>query len=468
MRRIRDNGENETLENAQEAFDRYANQKHNRWNVKRYEENLEEKIKKVVSEIIEESFVPQGYQEKWIFDKKPRKLAKAPVYDHHSEAAHILPYEKQVYDHISWRAPAVRPGLGTHAMMRFLRNDLRRSSQKDVYFYFELDIHHYFPLMDHEILHKKIDSKFKVGKLNRFFHRVVDSYRQGAPLGIKLAQLYGMLYLADFDRMAEKFFYIIDDPEKMTYWTSRYITEWVTTASSPDERKILEKGSQYLAYRFRHFAKEGLRHYYRFVDNILILHEDKVFLRIVREITIMILVRDYRTTINSNYSIRPTWMGIRLCGYIHYHDRMFVAKNNKQELARRIHKLRKAGRKQEEIRIKLASLLGFVKHADCINLLIILGMEKSLGKIIQSRRIRPPFKGMKPEQKVNFSTIVNKCETGGGQIITLQRYTLSTIPSSLQKLRNRAWPLWRKTPTATNRRLPVSSRQKCWPSGSRK
>lgn len=76
MRRIRDRGENETLENAQEAFERYANQKHSRWNISRYEQNLDENTRKVQREIIEETFVPQGYQEKWIYDKKPRKLVK--------------------------------------------------------------------------------------------------------------------------------------------------------------------------------------------------------------------------------------------------------------------------------------------------------------------------------------------------------------------------------------------------------
>ena len=87
-------------------------------------------------------------------------------------------------------------------------------------------------------------------------------------MGIKMAQLFGMLYLADFDRLVQRFFDITRNPEKMDYWTSRYITEWVLTAKTPDERVILSRGSQYLASRFRRFASEGLIHYFRFVDNI--------------------------------------------------------------------------------------------------------------------------------------------------------------------------------------------------------
>lgn len=417
MRRIRDTRENETLENAEKAFDRFSFQKHKRWNVIRFEENLNDNLSLVLHEIIEESFFPRGYQEKWIYDKKPRKLAKAPVHDHVTEAAAMRPYEQQVYDHISWRAPAVRPNLGTHALLRFLRNDLYACSQRELYYNFTLDIHHYFPLMDHELLKRKINNKFKVGKFRRLVHRVIDSYPQGAPLGIKMAQLFGMLYLADFDRLIQRFFDIPKDPEKMAYWTSRYISEWCLTARSPDERLILSRGSQHLADRFRHFATEGIVHYFRFVDNITVLHEDKVFARIVRDISIMVLVRDYRATINDDYQVRPTWMGIRLCGYTFFHDHLEVSKVNKQHLARKVNSLQKLGLTEEQIRVRVASQLGYIKHADSINLIKTLGMEKSLGKIIKNRRIKPPFAGMTPEQKVNFSSLVVKIPdtTGGGR-----------------------------------------------------
>ena len=415
MRRIRDNRENETLQNALQAFENYAREKHKRWNVMRYEQDIDQNLHQVLKDIIDETFLPAGYNEKWIFDKKPRKLAKASVRDHHTEAAAILPYEKQVYDHISWKAPAVRPKLGTHAMMRYIRNCLFANPQSALYYYIQIDIHHYFPLMDHEFLKRKIANKFKEGKLRRFIFKVIDSYPQGAPLGIKLAQLFGMLYLADFDRLLERFFDIARDPEKMAYWTSRYITEWILTAKSPDEMKILSRGSTFLADRFRRFAEEGIRNGWRFVDNILIIHEDKAFLRITRDLTIMTLTRDYRATVNNDYNVRPVWMGIRLVGYTYFHEKVAVGKRNKQELARKVHRLQKLGFSEEDIRIKLSSNFGYIKHADSINLIKKLGMEKSLGKIIKNRRIKPPFPGMNPNQKVPFSSIVVKdFDTGGG------------------------------------------------------
>lgn len=222
MRRIKDSRENETEQNARDAFENFAEGKHKRADVRKYEAELDENVRLVLADIINESFVPQGYKEAHIFDKKHRKLAKAPIRDHHTEAAAMLPYEQAVYDYISWRAPAVRPGLGTHAFFRFIRNELYRYPQLDVGYYIALDIHHYFPMMDHAILKQKIDNKFKRGKLRTFIYKVIDSYMQGAPLGIKIAQLFGMLDLADFDRKVERFFDIADDPERTAYWTSRY------------------------------------------------------------------------------------------------------------------------------------------------------------------------------------------------------------------------------------------------------
>ena len=408
MRRIRDNGENETEQNVLDAFYDYSDQKHGRRNIQRYEAELDKYVQEVLLDIQNETWESKGYRSKVIFDKKMRKLAKAPVYDHHVETAVMHPYERQFYDYICWRAPAVRPGLGTHAMFRFVRNEIYRFPELSMGYYLPLDIHHYFPLMDHAILKQQIDNKFKKGKLRRFLYKVVDSYLQGAPLGIKLAQLFGMLYLAPLDRDAISFFHIGDDPEKMAYWTERYISLKILTARTPEDRRLLDQGSRAIARRFRRYVEEGLQHYYRFVDNILVLHEDKTVLLIVRDLLIMHLTRDYHAILNKDYNVRPVWMAIRLVGYAFWPCNTSLLKRNKQELARRVAKLRKLGYDEDQIRIKLSSRFAYAKHADSIHLFKTLGMEKTLGKIIKKRRVKPPFHGMSAEQKYVFSDLVRQ------------------------------------------------------------
>lgn len=166
---------------------------------------------------------------------------------------------------------------------------------------------------------------------------------------------------------------------------------------------------------FRRYVDEGLPFYIRFVDNILIRHGDKTVLHIATELSVMHLERDWHCTVNSDYNVRPVWMGIRIVGYVFHHDGVLAGKQNKKNLARRVSRLRKKGFSEEQIRIRLSSRFGYIKHADCIHLLKKLGMEKTLGKIIKSRRVKAPFPDMNGSQKVKFSSICNKCDETAGE-----------------------------------------------------
>lgn len=416
MRRIRDRGEAESLHNVRCAYDNFSRSKHKRKAVRDYDSRLDRNLERVLNELRNESWTPSPYRPKVVVERKRRELARAPIHDHVLEAAAILPYETTLYDYIAWQCPAVRPNMGQHALLRVLRNELFGCSQAEVAYNLSMDAHHYFPLMDHAILKRQILRKVKPGKLQRVLFKVVDSYMQGAPLGVKVSQIFGMLYLADFDRLAMRFFDIGNDPEKLAYWTSKYVEGRIVTARSPDDYADLCRGPAFLADKFRRYVGAGLPHYSRFVDNIIFRHADKTVLGIVRVIAVAVLARDYHVQVNRDYNIRPTHMGIRICGYVFFHDRVLLAKHNKRELARHVAKLRKHGFTEEQIRLRQASRFGYAKHANCIHLFKTLGMEKSLGKIIKSHRVKAPFDEMTGSQKINFSLI---CKTltkvnGGG------------------------------------------------------
>lgn len=427
------------MDNARRAYDKFSDMKHSRRNVQDFDRQLEENLQRVVEMIADESWQPHGYREEYIFERKLRKLAKAPVIDHVTEAATMLPYEKALYDYSTWRAPAVKPGLGTHAMFRFLRNELVRHPQQEMMYNIPLDIHHYFPMMHHQILKEVIASKVKQGKFRRFLYKVVDSYPQGAPLGIKVAQIFGQLYLAPFDRMAMRFFDIADDSEKMAYWTRRYIEGCIVTAKTQEDYRELCRGPSYLARKFQQYVEEGLPFYYRFVDNILILHGDKQVLHIAKELAVMHLARDWYCTVNGDYNVRPTWQGIRLVGYVFHHTHALAGRRNKKGMCRRVHKLQKRGLSEEQIRVRLASRIGFVKHAKCIHLFKTIGMEKSLGKIIKNRRVKSPFRDMTAKQKVAFSSIVTPERENGDSTwrekkILLEEYRIMDSRIDKQKV----------------------------------
>lgn len=185
MRRIHDMGEDATLDNIQGAWDSFSDGKTHRRNIRSYERNLQRNLERVLDELKKETWQPSPYIEKNVFERKPRKLAKAPIDDHVLEAAAVRPYEKSLYDYIAWQVPAVRPNMGQKALLRSLRNELFAHSQEDCMYYLSMDAHHYFPLMDHAILKRQISRKVKPGRLHRILYKVVDSYNNGAPLELR-------------------------------------------------------------------------------------------------------------------------------------------------------------------------------------------------------------------------------------------------------------------------------------------
>jgi len=82
--------------------------------------------------------------------------------------------------------------------------------------------------------------------------------------------------------------------------------------------------------------------YFRFADNIVMLHRDKTFLHLVTEMCIMVLARDYLIQVNRNWNVRPVWSGgIDVCGYVSFHTHRALRKRNKKALCRQVAKCKK-------------------------------------------------------------------------------------------------------------------------------
>lgn len=157
-------------------------------------------------------------------------------------------------------------------------------------------------------------------------------------------------------------------------------------------------GVKSLNERFDRFCREGLKHYYRFMDNFFIMHEDKVFLRLMAELAVMHLARDWKLSINKSWNIHRTCDGIDFCGQKIFADHALLRKRTKQALCAQVARLRKRGLSDEQIRRKAASRLGLAKHADTKNLLNKIGMKK-YGQIVKARKGEVPFEGMSMAQK---------------------------------------------------------------------
>lgn len=77
------------------------------------------------------------------------------------------------------------------------------------------------------------------------------------------------------------------------------------------------------------------------MDNIFILHGDKVFLRLMTELAVMHLARDWKLQINKSWNIHRTCDGIDFCGQRIFADHALLRKRTKHDLCAQVAKLRK-------------------------------------------------------------------------------------------------------------------------------
>ena len=394
--------------NYEDASDGFAYGKWSRASIKAFNERLDEEYKNFVESFTSKTWRPQPYTEKEVLVPKRRIVHKAEVKDHVAEWAAMLPVEPWIFSTFYYRSPSCVPEKGTHHFVRQEIHELRTCSQEEVYYIVQLDIHHYFYWIDHELMKKTVRGKIKDPCLLAFIDRFIDSYSMGLVLGVKLSQTLSGMFLAPFDRLAVRVFDILKDPERFHYWQDRYVTDKLLTCRSREQAEELAKGVQFLNGRFEQFCREGLKHYSRFADNIVIKHQDKTFLHLVTELAIMVLARDYKLMVNRSWNVHPTWMGNDLCGYVFFHEYTLLRKRNKKGLVKKVAKLRKRGLTKEEIRLQVASRNGFAIHCDSKHLLMTLdiNMAKRLGTLVKNRRRKAPFEGMTTEQKRPIEQIV--------------------------------------------------------------
>lgn len=416
----------ETKRNYELAFDGFSEHKKARITVRKFEENLDGNLAALLEAYLTESWHTSPYTDERIFDRKSRIISKLPIKDHVQQWASCLHVEPLLCDTFIRKSCSCVKGRGTHDFVNLLRKDLN-SSYEDTYYFVQLDVHHFFPNINHELMKTSLRAKIKDPKLLRFLDEFIDSYPSGLPLGVKISQILANYFLASFDRLAIRVFDILADPDKFAYWCGRYVSHHIHIAGRDNEAELC-KGASFLKSKFRKYVKQGLKYYSRFADNIVILHRDKAFLHLVTEMVIMILARDYLLPVNKSWNVRPVHAGgIDVCGYVSFHDHRLLRKRNKKDLCRQVAMLRKKGVSPEEIRLRCASRIGFALHANSRNLLrkLNINMEKRLGAVIKNRKVQIPFKGMRFDQKKAFADLV--CKEGQeeqGYKILLIDYTV--------------------------------------------
>ena len=299
--------------------------KGSRKEVAQFRANLEQNLADLREELVNKTYHTSAYTCFIKHEPKERVIFKLPYRDRVIQWA-IMQVLVPIWTPIFTRDTyACIKGRGVHSLLRRLRKDLQNDPDGTIFCY-KIDIRKFYPSITHSILKDVIRKRIKDPDLLWLLDDIIDS-ADGVPIGNYISQYFANLYLAELDHIAKE--------------------QW------------------------------HIKYYYRYADDIVILSDSKEFLHSIHSKIVQYLAEHRRLELKPNYQIFPVEArGIDFVGYVVRHEYCLARKRNKKALCKIVAKLRHKGLTNEEIRLRVASRLGFIVHADSKHLIDILGVKK--------------------------------------------------------------------------------------------
>lgn len=263
-----------TFENLYESHKKCRLSKSHKIEVINFEANLSLNIYNIINEINTKKYKPGAYRRFLIHEPKERLIEALPYKDRVIIRClcdnSIIPRinKRLIYDNV-----ACRKGKGTlfgiKRLEKFLINAYRRKGDNDIYF-LKCDIRRYFPSINHEILDQKLKkigfSNDEMWLIERFIEGY-NSYKRGLPLGNQTSQWFALLYLDQIDRLIKE--------------------------------------------------KLQIKYYVRYMDDMILVHEDKNYLRYSLKTIEKVLKNELDLSLNQKTQIGKVSNGIDFLGYRH-------------------------------------------------------------------------------------------------------------------------------------------------------
>lgn len=299
-----------SVENLNIADAKAQKGKSKQYGVRIHNKNREENILKLHNSLISKIYKTSDYDIFKVFEPKERDVYRLPYFPdricHHAIMNVLEPIFVAVFTSDSY---SCIKGRGIHKASYNLRRSLK--NQKETQYCLKLDIKKFYPNIDHDVLKMLIRKKFKDKDLLWLLDEIIDS-APGLPIGNYLSQ-----YLANF----------------------------------------------YLTY-FDHWIKEDLniKNYFRYADDIVILHSDKKVLHDILHMISSYLEMKLKLQVKENWQVFPVnKRGIDFVGYVHYHSHVRLRKSIKKRFARML--------KKKPNKASVASYNGWLKHCNSKNLM---------------------------------------------------------------------------------------------------
>jgi len=248
---------------------------------------------------------------------KIREIFKLPYYPdriiHHAIIQIIEPiwFNSLIRDTYS----AIK-GRGIHDGVKRIKKAL--IDKENTKYCLKFDIKKYYPSIDNEILKQIIRKKIKDKNLLWLLDEIINSIK-GIPIGNYLSQYFGNLYLSGLDR----------------------------------------------------YCKIKTKYYFRYCDDVVILHKDKNFLHQLKTKIEDFLNVNLKLDLKENWQVFPIdKRGIDFLGYRFFHGYILLRKSIKKRFVKSINRIIKNydNLKWTEIVNSIMSYYGWFKYGNCKNL----------------------------------------------------------------------------------------------------
>lgn len=188
-----------SFENLLKASKESFKGKKHKQKVARFYFDMEKEILKLQKELQTKTYEPRPLNTFQIREPKVRKIGAPEFRDrvvHHAVCRVIQPLLERSYIHHSY---ACREGKGTH---RAIEHAQVLSKRFD--YFLKCDIRKYFESVDHRILKRLLERRFKDSELLWLLEKIIDAYGEqgkGIPIGCLTSQHFANFYLDSFDHL---------------------------------------------------------------------------------------------------------------------------------------------------------------------------------------------------------------------------------------------------------------------------
>ena len=316
-----------------------------RYEVLNFSAHLEDNLVKLQKELIDRTYTLGKYREFYIYEPKKRLIMAQPFKDRVVQWAiyQVLnPVFAQGYITDSYACIKER---GTHKAVKRLHYWLRQVGKKpEKYYFLKLDISKYFYRIDHDVLMGILKRKFRDDDMVFLLDKIVNSSETnfGLPPGKSPGEVKRS------DRVSEKGMPVGNLSSQM--FANLYLNEL----------------DQYCKRML------GIHFYVRYMDDVIILHQDKDQLHEWKRIIDTFLKEKLQLDLNEKTCIRPITLGVEFCGYKIWNTHIKLRKSTALKMKRNLKKLQKeyaAGEVTvEEAKQTISSYLGILKHCDSYSL----------------------------------------------------------------------------------------------------